>query len=48
MVVVDNSKYPLRTVPEGTDRSANLDPTRLDTFVNRMSPAAEVPDVYVL
>ena len=47
-VVVDNSKYPLRTVPEGAGKAAALDPAKLDTFVNRMSPDAMVPDVYVV
>ena len=47
-IVVDNSKYPLRTVPDGAADMSKLDPEKLDTFVNRMSPAAMIPDVYVV
>ena len=47
-IVVDNSKYPLRTVPEGAADLTKLDPARMEAFVHRMSPAAMVPDVYVV
>ena len=41
--VIDNSKYPLRTVP-----AKDVDQTKLNEFVQSMSPRAQVPDVYVV
>ena len=42
-VVVDNTVYPLRKVP-----ASDSDPARFEDFVNKTSPAAMVPDVYVV
>ena len=41
-VDIDNKVFPLRTVP-----AKGLDPMRFDSFVDRLSPDAIVPQVYV-
>ena len=42
-VHVNNASYPLREVP-----AKSIDPSKFDKFVDRMSPEAIVPEVYVV
>ena len=42
-VDIDNNVCPLRTVP-----AKGFDPEKFDSFVDRLSPAAIVPEVYVV
>ena len=42
-VVVNNAAYPLRKVP-----AVDVDPARFENFVNKTSPEAMFPDVYVV
>ena len=45
--VVDNTQYPLRLVPNKAAAEAG-DQVKFADLVDRMSPAAMVPDVYVV
>jgi hypothetical protein len=47
-VKVDNSKFPLRTVPKKGFGNTIKEAKDFENFVHRMSPQAMVPDVYVV